>query len=104
MRDLCSRSAYARESSSETPTKTENVRPDAVSALRTARVIHSRWLGVNESPAGTRATHVFAGVITLDYFASRSAGVARGSLLGVSRSSLVASVGTRIGAGGLEHT
>lgn len=66
----------------------ENVRPETVSAFRTARVSHSRWLGVNESPAGTRATHVFASVVAFD-----------GGLTGLS---LVAGFGTRIRARGLE--
>ena len=46
----CRRSAYARESSSATPTKTENVRPETRSALWTAQVIRSRSL------AGERLT------------------------------------------------
>ena len=45
---------------------TEKVKPEMVSAFRTARFIHSSWLGVNESPAGTRATYVLAGVVALN--------------------------------------
>ena len=56
-RTLCSRSAYARESSSDTPTKTENVSPDSFSALATARLISSSSPIVNASPAGTRTAH-----------------------------------------------
>src|SRR5918998_3126156 len=52
---LCSRSAYARASSSATPTKTEKVRPDTTSALWTARLIRSSSARVNKSPAGTGA-------------------------------------------------
>jgi hypothetical protein len=70
------------------PTKSENVSPETVSAFRTARVSHSRWLGVNESPAGTRATHVFASVIAFD--------------VGFTGLSLFASFGARIRARGLE--
>ena len=52
-RALCSRSAYARESSSDTPTKTEKVSPDSFSAFATARLISSSSPIVNASPAGT---------------------------------------------------
>ena len=50
--------------------ESEKIRPETVSAFRTARLSHSRWLGVNESPAGTRATYVLAGVIALDLAAT----------------------------------
>ena len=90
---MCSRSAYARESSSETPTNTEKVRPERVSAFRTARLIHSSWLGVNESPAGTRATHMLAGVVALD------TALADRSLLGVGSRSLLGYFETRVHVG-----
>ena len=93
---LCSRSAYPRESSSATPTKTENLRPETVSAFWTARLIHSRWLGVNESPAGTRATHVLAGIVALG--TASPAGACSASASG----SLVACFGTRVRGGGLQ--
>src|SRR5207342_3713016 len=54
----------------------------------TALSSHSRWLGVNESPAGTRATHVFASVIAYD--------------VGFTGLGLFASFRTRIRARGLE--
>src|SRR3954453_14890557 len=41
-----------------------------VSAFRTARLSQSRWLGVNESPTGTRTTYMLASVIAIDLAAT----------------------------------